>query len=143
MKLGCVVMLAMVSVAGCGAAEVRYASKWAIARNGLQMGSVYGRDGLVYAFAVSSSTPVTRTNDIAMPPDPDGVHWCHVLADGLWFRGRKVNLPSASKVFVIKADGSVCPVEVSQAEEHLLGSENGDLDDRRLASKMKEALETE
>ena len=107
---------------GCDVKKTtRYPSGTHALDEGIQLHSLYYREReLLYAFATPANAVVRSTHDASTRPIEHGVHWCLTLPDGVWLNGRKVVMPKTSKVFAIRADGVIVPIELTEAElEHL------------------------
>ncbi len=104
--------------------------------------STYCEDELQYGFVTDRGASVTATNDRPDIPAPSGIEWWKNGPDGLWFNGKKVAVPAASRVFAILDDGRVVPIPLTDAEREILAGPfrdstwSGEIKDPKLQEKL-------
>ena len=73
---------------------------------------------LIYAFTMHPELQYTETNqkDIDARINQAGVFRVSNTPDSIWINGKRLSLPEASKFFAIRADGTICPIQIPQKE---------------------------
>lgn len=104
-------------IAGCG--ETRYPNANYYDRtSGFLVRLLFEPDAaaLAYGFAAAPSLKSVSTNRVVPEVPSEGVLWCTRLLDGLWINGQRVPAEDLTGFFVISADGTRVPIELSAAQ---------------------------
>jgi len=81
---------------------------------------VYEGDTFLYAFAYTNNISMATPGVSGAHPSDKGIFWDKNQRDGLWVNAKKFSIPAGFKVVAIRDDGTVAPIEATQADVNRL-----------------------